>query len=320
MSDSERRNRTIMLAAFGVLAASLLTAGSAQAQVASATKKIYMCYVPTQNSGSAYRINPAFADAEAAAGAPTDCTNSSHVKFAFNGTGIQGVQGVQGIQGAVGPIGPTGATGAKGDKGDTGATGAQGIQGEVGPTGATGAVGATGATGAQGEKGEQGVQGIQGATGATGPKGEQGIQGVQGETGAKGEQGIQGIQGETGAKGDKGDTGAKGDKGDTGATGATGAQGPQGIQGPTGLSGWEKVVGQSATASAGQITRLTVQCGAGRSVLGGGYSNPDARGSNNTVLASFPSSQSTWEVQLFNPSGSSNFSVVPYAICATVAQ
>jgi len=53
-------------------------------------------------------------------------------------------------------------------------------------------------------------------------------------------------------------------------------------------------------------------------VLGGGYSNPDTKGTNNTVLASFPSSPTTWEVQIFNPSGATTFSVVPYAICATV--
>jgi hypothetical protein len=68
---------------------SLAFASSAQAQIASATKKIYMCYVPTANSGSAYRVNPGFADAEAAPGAPTACTNQSHVMFAFNGQGIQ---------------------------------------------------------------------------------------------------------------------------------------------------------------------------------------------------------------------------------------
>ena len=73
-------------------------------------------------------------------------------------------------------------------------------------------------------------------------------------------------------------------------------------------------------ANAGQITRLTLTCPAGKKVLGGGYSNPDTKGTNNTVLASFPSSLTTWEVQIFNPSGGTNFTVVPYAICATVAQ
>ena len=49
-----------------------------------------------------------------------------------------------------------------------------------------------------------------------------------------------------------------------------------------------------------------------------GYRNPDTRGTNNTVLASFPSSANTWEVQIFNPSGSTAFSVIPYAVCAKV--
>jgi hypothetical protein len=56
-------------------------------------------------------------------------------------------------------------------------------------------------------------------------------------------------------------------------------------------------------------------------VLGGGYSNPDTKGTNNTVLASFPPSDHSWEVQIFNPSASTtSFSVVPYAICANITQ
>jgi hypothetical protein len=78
------------------------------------------------------------------------------------------------------------------------------------------------------------------------------------------------------------------------------------------------VQGYSDTAREGTTTRLTVTCPAGKSVLGGGYVNPDTKGTNNSVLASFPASQTTWEVQIFNPSGSSSFAVVPFAVCATV--
>jgi hypothetical protein len=55
-------------------------------------------------------------------------------------------------------------------------------------------------------------------------------------------------------------------------------------------------------------------------VLGGGYMNPDTKGTNNTVLASFPASDTSWEVWIFNPSGSTTFTVQPFAICATVSQ
>jgi hypothetical protein len=79
------------------------------------------------------------------------------------------------------------------------------------------------------------------------------------------------------------------------------------------------MTGGYTPVNAGQITRLTINCAAGKKVLGGGYSNPDTKGTNNTVLASFPSSATSWEVQIFNPSGGTNFNVVPYAICATVA-
>jgi len=97
-----------------------------------------------------------------------------------------------------------------------------------------------------------------------------------------------------------------------------GPQGPQGIQGPTGLSGWERVQGYASTAQSGTTTRLTVACPVGKSVLGGGYMNPDTKGTNNTVLASFPASQTSWEVWIFNPSGSSTFAVQPFAVCASV--
>ena len=289
----------------------LAFAADAGAQVASATKKIYMCVVPTPQSGNVYRINPGFADAEAIPGAPTACTSTNHVMFAWNGQGIQGVKGDKGDQGDVGPQGIQGLQGPQGPKGDKGD---QGIQGEKGEQGIQGI---QGIQGPKGDKGDQGVQGIQGEMGDTGPQGPQG---------EKGDLGIQGIQGPKGDKGDQGDVGPVGPQGPQGIQGPVGQQGPvgpmgpQGPQGQPGLSGWEKVQGYSNTAREGTTTRLTVTCPPGKSVLGGGYQNPDTRGTNNSVLASFPASQSTWEVQIFNPSGSSSFAIVPFAVCATVAQ
>ena len=283
---------------------SLALPTSARAQVPSATKKIYMCVVATPQSGTVYRINPAFADAEAIAGAPTACTNPNHVMFAWNGQGIQGVKGDKGDQGDVGPQGIQGIQGPQGLKGDQGI---QGIQGEKGEQGIQGV---------KGDKGEKGDQGIQGLQGIQGEKGDQGIQGIQG---LKGDQGVQGEKGEKGEQGIQGIQGLVGPQGPVGPVGSVGPQGPQGIQGPSGMSGWEKVQGYSGTVREGTTTRLTVTCPAGKSVLGGGYMNPDTRGTNNSVLASFPASQFTWEVQIFNPSGSSSFAVVPFAVCASVA-
>jgi hypothetical protein len=69
------------------------------------------------------------------------------------------------------------------------------------------------------------------------------------------------------------------------------------------------------------MTDLTVACSDPKKrVLGGGYENPDLRGTNNTVIASFPSADNRWTVRIFNPSGSTTFNVRPYAICAMVAQ
>lgn len=275
------------------------------------------CYVATGGnpSGNMYRIS--------APGLKVACSSGDK---AVNWNG-EGPKGDKGDTGATGATGPTGFTGPQGANGASGATGPAGDKGDTGATGAIGPKGDIGATGAQGAKGDQGIQGLKGDQGIQGEKGDQGIQGLKGDQGIQGlkgdqgDQGIQGLKGDQGIQGEKGETGAQGGpgvKGDKGDTGATGAIGPQGVQGPTGLSGYEQVVGGGSTAQAGQTTRLTVTCPAGKNVLGGGYSNPDAKGTSNTVLASFPASATTWEVQIFNASGSSSFSVRPFAICATV--
>jgi hypothetical protein len=290
--------------------------------------KIYACYSGGFNgqgnpngSGNMTRINKQAADALPAPGvASTSCSNSQF-EMSWNEKGIQGdkgdkgdkgdtgAQGMQGIQGLQGPKGDQGTQGVQGEKGDQGIQGPKGDKGDQGIQGVKGDQGIQGVQGEKGEKGDQGIQGIQGLQGI------QGIQGEKGEPGVKGDKGDQGIQGE---KGDQGVQGIQGPKGDKGDTGAQGIQGIQGIQGPTGLSGWQRVQGYSDTVREGTTTRLTVTCPAGKSVLGGGYVNPDTKGTNNSVLASFPATQSTWEVQIFNPSGSTSFAVIPYAICATV--
>jgi hypothetical protein len=190
--------------------------------------------------------------------------------------------------------------GEKGDRGDPGVAGSPGTQGPTGPAGP------------QGPKGDQGVQGEKGENGDPGPAGPQGVQGE------KGEKGDEGDTGPIGPQGPRGDKGEQGDVGPVGPMGPQGPQGPVGPQGPSGLSGYVIVTGNPQVVQDGKTTRLTVSCPAGKKVLGGGYSNPDARGTNNSVLASFPSSDTMWEVQIHNPSGSAQFGITPYGICATV--
>jgi hypothetical protein len=81
-----------------------------------------------------------------------------------------------------------------------------------------------------------------------------------------------------------------------------------------------RVFGRETAVQVGTSTNLVVTCTDNRVVLGGGYLNPDTRGTSNTVLASYPSSDTQWTVQIFNPSGSATFAVIPYAVCAAVTQ
>jgi hypothetical protein len=127
---------------------------------------------------------------------------------------------------------------------------------QVGPQGVPGTPGLkgdTGAPGAQGLPGIPGAQGLQGLPGAIGP---------QGDTGPQGLQGLPGAQGPAGGPGPKGDQGLPGPKGDTGP------QGPQGVPG-AGISGYEVAYAESAFDSSSHKA-LTVDCPAGKTVLGGG--------------------------------------------------
>ena len=324
--------------AAGLCGLLLLDVSTAQAQ----GTKIYACYAAGFNgqgnpngSGNMARINKNAPDAVPAPGVQNTTCSSNQTEFSWNEKGIQGDKGDKGDKGDTGAQGIQGLQGPKGDKGDKGDQGIQGekgdqgIQGVQGPKGDQGIQGIQGEKGDKGDNGDQGIQGIQGIQGEKGDKGDTGPQGPQGEKGEKGDQGIQGVQGLKGDKGDKGEQGdvgpvgpqgPQGIQGPVGPQGAVGPIGPQGPQGPSGLSGWEKVQGYSNTVREGTTTRLTVSCSAGKSVLGGGYLNPDTKGTNNSVLASFPASQSTWEVQIFNPSGSTSFTIIPFAVCATVAQ
>ena len=169
-----------------------------------------------------------------------------------------------------------------------GPQGEQGVPGPPGPVGETGPQGPAGPPGARGIAGPVGPEGPVGATGAVGPQGPTGSEGPQGEPGAPGPQGPMGP---------------------VGATGAVGEQGPPGPEGPPGISGYQMV----EVVCAQNSTVCLAGCGI-KKVLGGGYyldtSNPIP-----VVAASFPSSQSTWEVWTV-PGNVFLGNTIVYAICA----
>ena len=199
------------------------------------------------------------------------------------------------LQGTQGPAGPQGPPGPKGDKGDTGEKGEKGD---------------TGAQGARGERGETGLQGPKGDPGATGPQGVEGPQGPQGPTGSPGSQGPQGIQGPAGLQG---------------AQGPIGPIGPAGPQGAPGISGYERVVGESATLSLnpGVSSFVTAVCPTGKRVIGGGHelASSSSQQLGVTMSAPFESTViSGWRVNFRNSLNAAltNVQVRAFVVCAIV--
>jgi len=120
--------------------------------------------------------------------------------------------------------------------------------------------------------------------------------------------GERGPAGERGAAGAKGNTGARGQQGPRGATGATG---------PAGVSGYE-VVQQSTAAAASRSQAITVNCPAGKVVLGGGGSTSGDSGA--VVTQSYPVGSASWSLTATTPTGTSDWQLTGYAICANVTQ
>jgi hypothetical protein len=88
--------------------------------------------------------------------------------------------------------------------------------------------------------------------------------------------------------------------------------------GPPGLSGYEQVIGTWAGGT-DTVKTAVASCGSGKKVLGGGYT---LAGNNLNVFVwtNGPSSESSWAVQATkNPADGTNWTLVPYALCATVA-
>jgi hypothetical protein len=146
--------------------------------------------------------------------------------------------------------------------------------------------------------------------------GPQGIPGTPGLKGDTGPQGLQGLPGTPGAQGLQGLPGAIGPKGDTGP------QGPQGVPG-TGISGYEVAYAESSFDSSAHKA-LTVDCPAGKTVLGGGgeaYANglDPNRNSAPIVVRDNEPYYNGWGIiaDEFGPYDS-NWLVRVYAICANV--
>lgn len=231
----------------------------------------------------------------------------------------------KGPQGPPGAAGPDGAAGSQGAQGDPGPQGAIGHVGPVGPQGAPGEQGPPGLLGPEGPQGPQGDAGPQGAQGAVGPTGSQGPQGVPGPAGNDGTVGPQGPAGPPGPQGPQGDAGPQGPQGpqgDPGPQGATGSQGPQGDPGPADSDVRPAVSTTSAAnASAGTTVSATVNCPAGKKILGGG-GKADASSAGQVrrvvLLESYPSGASSWTaavIVITNLTAGTTARVTAYAIC-----
>jgi Collagen triple helix repeat (20 copies) len=138
--------------------------------------------------------------------------------------------------------------------------------------------------------------------------------------GPQGERGPQGARGPQGPKGQKGEKGAKGD------TGAKGATGPAGVSGYEVVSQtFEGVFVQNSGGFRGLSEVKTVNCPAGKRVIGGGTdlgTNPAQNGQQRQVTVSLSGPNGTgngWSVQLFNNSTTIDTSIdlSVYAICAS---
>jgi hypothetical protein len=99
--------------------------------------------------------------------------------------------------------------------------------------------------------------------------------------------------------------------------------GPTGPQGPPGAPG---VSGREQTASETPLTstspkNLTVNCPAGKKVLGGGVEISGAGRGRVTAVENKPNGDSAWEGEAFEAvSTNATWKLVVHAICATIAQ
>jgi len=144
--------------------------------------------------------------------------------------------------------------------------------------------------------------------------------GPKGDKGDAGPQGAAGPQGPKGATGEQGPAGPQGPKGATGATGPQGPAGPQGLQGPTGSPGISGLVTVSAASASNSDDKIaSVNCPAGKTVVGGG-ADASGYGAPVALLDSAPLGTNGWialarETTAFG----NNWQLTVFAICATVS-
>ena len=133
-----------------------------------------------------------------------------------------------------------------------------------------------------------------------------------------GADGNPGPIGPAGAAGPAGDQGPVGPIGPVGAQGPTGSAGAQGLKGITGLAGPNGVVGIEVVEVKVTVDFTltdysnTVNCPAGKKLIGGGYAVVPQIGK---VVSSRPEGETAWYIYLKNKGGFSP-DVTTYAICA----
>lgn len=132
--------------------------------------------------------------------------------------------------------------------------------------------------------------------------------GPQGPTGSAGPAGSAGPTGPVGPAGPQGATGPQGPQGPVGPIGPQGPQGPVGPIGPQGipgLAGLQTVVGNPVTINRRAEGTATVNCPAGLTVIGGGYSTSVPTGSranrgNLQIFSSTPNGSTGWNASAVN--------------------
>jgi hypothetical protein len=98
--------------------------------------------------------------------------------------------------------------------------------------------------------------------------------------------------------------------------GATGATGPSGAGG---LSDYQIVSGSVSANSTTSPKTATATCPSGTSALGGGGVTVNNGSGTLSLTNSYPSSSTVWTVTAARQSGSGNWTVQAYVVCASVS-
>ena len=153
-----------------------------------------------------------------------------------------------------------------------------------------------------------------GPAGPRGPKGDTGNPGVEGAAGPEGAPGSQGPEGPEGVAGPQGPQGPEG------------PQGVQGAQGNPGLSNVEQVQATSTVTGSQSPKSMTVNCPAGKVVVGSGgflggayFTGVTPNAVAEVVITDINPGATSVFVQAFEPDAyAGSWSVTAKAICANV--